>query len=89
MTSTDAPKIEFPCDYPIKAIGDNGVDFQALVIDTVKVFAPDLDEKRVTINPSRKGNFVAVRFFIQATGENQLKSIHEALLATGRVKMVM
>ena len=89
MAEAQAPKIEFPCDYPIKAIGDSGVDFQSLVIDTVKTFAPDLDESRVTINPSRKGNFVSVRFFIQATGEKQLESIHKALLATGRVKMVL
>jgi len=89
MTSAEAPKIEFPCDYPIKAIGDSGVDFKGLVIDTVKVFAPDIDEKRVTLNPSSKGNFVSVRFFIQATGKEQLELIHKALLATGRVKMVM
>ena len=89
MTKTEAPKIEFPCDYPIKAIGDNGDDFKALVIDTVRTFAPDIDEARVTLNPSAKGNFVAVRFFIQATGKEQLELIHKALLATGRVKMVM
>ena len=89
MTTPEAPKIEFPCDYPIKAIGDNGGDFQQLVVDTVRKFAPDLDESRIVLNPSSKGKFVSVRFFIQATGEKQLESIHKALLATGRVKMVM
>lgn len=89
MTATDAPKIEFPCDYPIKAIGDNGDDFKELVLNVVKEFAPDLDDSRVTLNPSAKGTFVSVRFFIQATGKEQLALIHKALLATGRVKMVM
>ena len=89
MNSSEAPKIEFPCDYPIKAIGDNGNDFKKLVIETVKNFAPDIDERRVTLNPSAKGNFVSVRFFIEATGKEQLEQIHKALLATGRVKMVM
>lgn len=89
MTNVEAPKIEFPCDYPIKAIGDNGSDFKELVINTVKTFAPDIDESRVVLNPSAKGNFVSVRFFIEATGKEQLELIHKALLATGRVKMVM
>ncbi|MFT7185541.1 MAG: putative lipoic acid-binding regulatory protein [Pseudohongiellaceae bacterium] len=89
MTSTEAHRIEFPCDYPIKAIGDSGIDFKDLVIDTVKVYAPDIEVKRVTVNPSAKGNFVSVRFFILATGKEQLELIHKALLATGRVKMVI
>jgi putative lipoic acid-binding regulatory protein len=71
VAKAEAPKIEFPCDYPIKAIGDSGDDFKALVIETVKTFAPDIDEARVTLNPSAKGNFMSVRFFIEATGKEQ------------------
>jgi len=69
-------KIEFPCEYPIKAIGSNSVDLKAIVIDTVRVHASDLDESRVTLNASSKGTFVSVRFIINATGEPQLKAIH-------------
>ena len=89
MSSTEPPKIEFPCRYPIKAIGDNGADFKALVITTVKQFAPDLNEQHIELNASRNGNFVSVRFVIQATGIEQLQSLHAALIATGRVKMVI
>mgnify|MGYP000482803808 CR=1 FL=1 len=89
MATPDEAKIEFPCDYPIKAIGNNKIDLKALVIETVKKYAPDLNEARVTLNPSSKGTFVSVRFFIEATGPEQLKSIHEALMATGHVKMVI
>lgn len=89
MTQPDAPKIEFPCDYPIKVIGDNGDDFQSLVIDTVRAVAPDLEDGCITLNPSRNGTFVSVRFVIRATGVEQLKVLHEALMATGRVKMVI
>lgn len=88
-SSEDEVKIEFPCDYPIKAIGSNNIDLKALVIETVKVHAPDLDENRVTLNESSKGTFVSVRFHIYATGEAQLKAIHESLMATGHIKMVI
>jgi putative lipoic acid-binding regulatory protein len=89
MLSKDEPKIEFPCDYPIKAIGNNNVDLKALVVETVKLHAPDIDETKVVLNPSRNGTFVSVRFSIQATGPEQLKLIHEALMSTGQVKMVL
>lgn len=85
----EEPKIEFPCDYPIKAIGSNSVDLKALVIQIVKEHAPDLDESRVSLNESSKGTFVSVRFHINATGPDQLKAIHEALMATGHIKMVI
>jgi len=85
----DPPKIEFPCDYPIKVIGDNDSDFHALVVETVKEHAPDLDESTIKLNPSRNGTFVSVRFTIRATGKQQLKAMHVALMATGRVKMVL
>ena len=89
MTQGDEPKIEFPCDYPIKAIGSNSVDLKMLVIETVRKHAPDLDEGRVTLNESAKGTFVSVRFNINATGPEQLKAIHEDLMSTGHVKMVI
>lgn len=89
LTPGDEPKIEFPCDYPIKALGDNSVDLKALVIKTVQAHAPDLDESRVSLNESSKGTFVSVRFYINATGPDQLKAIHESLMTTGHVKMVI
>lgn len=86
----EPPKIEFPCEnYPIKVIGDNADDFATLVIQIMQRYAPDFDIDTVSLNPSRNGTFVSVRVAITATGDDQLKSIHEALLATGRVKMVI
>ncbi len=86
---TEKPQIEFPCDYPIKAIGDSQPDFVELVVTTAQVYAPELEMSAVSLNESRNGTFVSVRFSITATGPEQLKSLHEALLATGRVKMVL
>lgn len=89
-TKQEAPKIEFPClDYPIKVIGRDGPDFQSLVVEVVRIHAPDLDITKVEIQGSSKGTFTSVRMKITATGETQLKALHEDLLATGRVQMVI
>lgn len=84
-----APKIEFPCDYPIKAIGSNNVDLKTVVLDIVRFHAPDIDSSTIVLNPSRNGTFVSVRFSIFASGAEQLKAIHEDLIASEHVKMVL
>lgn len=90
MSNQEPPKIEFPCpDYPIKVIGKNAEDFRDFVIEVVQVHAPDLDVSRVTVQDSGKGTFQSVRMFITATGEEQLKSLHEELIASDRVHIVI
>ncbi|MBB3102520.1 DUF493 domain-containing protein [Azomonas macrocytogenes] len=85
-----APKIEFPCPrYPIKVIGDAGVDFADLVIDVVERHAPDLDRANLVVRDSRNGRFLSVQVMITATSVEQLQAIHVDLRATGRVHMVL
>ncbi|WP_428034873.1 YbeD family protein [Amphritea sp.] len=89
-TEQEAPKIEFPCaDYPIKVIGRDGPDFQEVVIEVVRVHVPDLDINKIEIQGSSKGTFTSIRMKITATGHEQLKALHQDLLSTGRVQMVM
>lgn len=85
----DAPKIEFPCEYPIKVMGLTAPDYQQLVLDIIQVHAPDLDYSRVTVRESRNGKYCSVTVTITATGEAQLSAIFEDLKASGRVNMVL
>jgi len=90
MSEIQPPKIEFPCpDYPIKVVGKNADDFRDFVIEIVRVHAPDLDVSRITLQDSSKGTYQSVRMFITATGEDQLKSLHEDLIASDRVHLVL
>jgi putative lipoic acid-binding regulatory protein len=90
MSEIQPPKIEFPCpDYPIKVVGKNADDFRDFVIEIVRVHAPDLDVSRITLQDSSKGTYQSVRMFITATGEEQLKSLHEELIASDRVHLVL
>lgn len=89
MSDQAPPKIEFPCDYPIKVVGNAAPDFKEFVIEVVQIHAPGLDIETVTINESRNGRFVSVRMSITATGESQLQSLFEELKASGRVHMVL
>ncbi|WP_111497356.1 HP0495 family protein [Marinobacter bohaiensis] len=89
MSEQQPPKIEFPCDYVIKVIGNAAPDFRDFVVEVVEKHAPGLDETDITINDSREGRFTSVRIKIFATGEPQLKALFEELKASGRVHMVL
>ncbi|MDI9246221.1 DUF493 domain-containing protein [Marinobacter sp. CHS3-4] len=89
MSDPKAPKIEFPCDYVIKVIGDAAPDFVEFVLSVVEYHAPEVSEDDVTVKDSKGGRFVSVNLTIVATGEPQLKALFEDLKSSGRVHMVL
>jgi hypothetical protein len=89
MTEQDPPKIEFPCSYPIKVMGDAAPDFKDFVVAVLSRHAGDIAEDDISIRESRKGTFVSVTVTITATGTEQLTSIHEEFKLSSRVKMVL
>ena len=89
MAEPAAPKIEFPCDYPVKVLGRSCEEFEAVVTAVIERHAPGFDCNRTTQRASREGRFRAITFHITATGQPQLSAIHEALMATGLVQMVI
>jgi putative lipoic acid-binding regulatory protein len=86
---TDAPKIEFPCRYPIKIVGSNTIDFVARVTSTVRAFDSELSEDDVSVRMSSANKFCSVTCVIMATGEPQLKSLHMQLREIEEVSLVL
>ena len=82
------PKIEFPCQYPIKVMGDTAHDFEAFVVEVLQRHA-EVDIKATKIKQSAKGNFQSITVIITATGKPQLEAIYAELKISGRVKMVL
>ena len=86
---TDDPRIEFPCDYPIRVIGVQHATFREQVVAIARRHAPDLADASVNVQQSRDGTYCSVRFTIVATGEDQLKAMHRALMDEPGVRMVL
>lgn len=85
----ERPKITFPCDYPLKVVGDAAEDFAATVCQIVSCHDSTFDAVDIEVVPSRNGRFQSVRLCIQATGESQIQALFLELKATGRVHMVV
>ncbi len=89
MTDVEIPQIEFPCDYPIKVIGETDVDAVAEIIAVVRKHAPEVTPDQVSTRASKKGNYQSVRVQIVATGEAQLTALHQELLNLPGVRLVL
>lgn len=89
MNEPAAPKIEFPCDYPIKVMGVAGEELHTVVKEIMFRHAPGFDETTITVRDSAQGNYQSVTVTITATGEPQLQAIFMALKSSSCVKMVL
>ena len=89
MPEPEAPKIEFPCAYPIKVLGRSSANFESIVLAVFERHAPGFDQQTMAARASRKGTFTALTITITATGADQLEALHQDLLATGHVQMVL
>lgn len=88
MSEYDDSPIEFPCDFPIKAMGRAGVDFEATVRTLIGEYADEAGAG-IKIAESRNGRFVSVTVTVRATSRAQLDDIYRALHAHDDVLMTL
>ena len=81
--------LTFPCTFPIKAMGYNHVDFEALVVSIVQKHTPDPLENEVRRQLSSGGRYVSVTVTITAQSQQQLDTIYLELNAHEQVVMVL
>jgi len=81
--------LEFPCQFPIKAMGKNDVELDLIVIEIIRKHAPDLKEGALASRPSKDGNYIAITVTIDATSKKQLDSIYQDLSDHPHVLMAL
>ena len=70
--------LEFPCEFPIKAIGRMG-GFRDTVMDILRPYVPDLEQAEIKIASSRNAGYMSVTVTIIAVSRAQLDTIYMAL----------
>lgn len=90
MTMNDEQSLfEFPCRFPIKAMGRNSEEFESLVTDIVLNHAALFGGEEVSVNRSGGGNFLSVTVTIEAHSREQLDRIYMDLTACEQVLMAL
>jgi len=79
MSNEEESLLEFPCDFPIKAMGLASNDFDALIVSIVRRHVDDIPEGAVKNRPSKSGKYISVTITFEATSKAQLDAIYQEL----------
>jgi hypothetical protein len=71
--------LEFPCKFPVKAMGRSEDGFEVLVTKLILSHAEIIAGEPVTTNASGSGNFISVTVTIEALSKDQLDRIYQDL----------
>lgn len=81
--------IEFPCDFPIKVMGETRDDFAETIIAVIRSQLPDFDASRVEMRASSGGRYLSLTCTVHVTSKPQLDDIYRLLTAHPMVKVVL
>ena len=81
--------MNFPCIFPIKAMGANEDDFEHLLVAIIQKHASLAAEERITTRLSRGGRFVSITLRINAESQEQLDAIYGELSTHEGVLMLL
>jgi len=70
---------EFPCQFPIKAMGKTDIELDLLVIEIISRHVPVCNKEAVATRPSKDGNYISVTVTIEASSKQQLDAIYQDL----------
>ena len=81
--------LQFPCEFPIKIMGQRQNGFAQAVLEVVLRHAPDFDAAAMEMRPSAKGNYISFTCTIRAVSRAQLDALYGELSAHPLVKVVL
>jgi len=89
MDNSNEAVMEFPCRYPIKAMGKATDDFDSLIVGIIRKHSPEFNDGSVKTRHSRGRRFVSVTVTIEARSWEQLDNIYMELTANERVLVAL
>jgi uncharacterized protein len=81
--------LEYPCDFPIKILGQTQAGFAQTVLEIVQRHAPDFDGGTLSMKTSKRGKYLSVTCVIRATSREQLDDLYRELCDNPMVVMVL
>jgi putative lipoic acid-binding regulatory protein len=81
--------LEFPCDFPIKVMGETSDAFAATIVEVIKAIDPTFDASKVDMRASTGGRFISLTCTVHATSRAHLDDIYRALTSHPLSKYVL
>lgn len=81
--------LEFPCEFPVKAMGLACDEFEIAVIEIINRHVDDLPEGALSMRPSKNGKYTAITITITAQSKQQIDAIYLDLTACEHVSIAL
>jgi putative lipoic acid-binding regulatory protein len=81
--------IQFPCDFPIKVMGETHDTFAQTVIDIIRVHDNAFDATKVEMRASSAGKYLSLTCTVFVESKPQLDNIYRALTSHPMIKFVL
>jgi putative lipoic acid-binding regulatory protein len=88
-SNDDKPIMEFPCEFPIKAMGHATGSLHLTIVGIVRRHAPETDDSSLKSRPSSNGKYLSITITINAQSREQLDAIYLDLTACEQVLMAL
>ena len=76
---------EFPCQFPIKAMGRTGDELHQAVLEIAHIHIEDLTEETIKFNVSSNGKFTSITITFTAHSKDHLDKLYIDLTACEHV----
>lgn len=80
---------EFPCDFPVKIMGQATDDFRSLVLGIVTRHFGDLAPGRIEERPSANGKYLSITCTVVAQSKAQLDALYLELTSCSQVLVAL
>lgn len=81
--------IDFPCNFPIKIIGNNSALFLEEITQITVTHFPNIAQENMTHQLSKKSNYLAITVTVFVESKERLDAFYQAITQHPEVKMVL
>ena len=81
--------IKFPCDFPIKVMGETHADFSKEMIKAIQNVIASFDANQIEMRGSSGGKYISLTCTVYVTSKLQLDDVYRTLTAHPMVKFVL
>lgn len=89
MSDEQETLLEFPCDFPIKVMGESSPDFDSIVVSIIHQHIESISEGAIKTRQSSGGKYTSVTVTVKVTSKVELDSIYQDLSSHESIKYVL
>ena len=81
--------IDYPCDFPVKVIGQHHPEFVETMVRLAQGFDPEFGAHKVELRASKTEKYLGITLIVRATSRAQLDGLYLALTGHPMVKVAL